>query len=239
MTVHLQVPGGAPRTLRALYDSGAEINLVNRASLEGTNIVPYSNARKPMATTIDDKQLWIHGSCQLTMDCPDSAGTVKQVGPETFWTADFYGYDLILGYPWLAEADPCIRFAEGTFAWYADGTERVFIASVQELFEDLGPGEQPYLLHPQALRGTDGRPGWPRLQPDALRRHGSLDPPRWDDHPRLVSAVLEEHMAGVIPIPGREDSPADYDGDVPQVLPEDNKPDEDELRFVPLKLHHK
>lgn len=46
-------------------------------------------------------------------------------------------------------------------------------------------------------------------------------------------------MAGVIPILGREESPADYDGDVPQVPPKDNKPDEDELRFVPLKLHHK
>jgi hypothetical protein len=46
-------------------------------------------------------------------------------------------------------------------------------------------------------------------------------------------------MAGVIPILGRKESLADYDGDVPQVPLEDNKPDKDELRFVPLKLHHK
>ena len=213
--MHLQVPGGAPRTLRALYDSGAEINLVNRASLEGTNIVPYSNARKLRAITLDNKQLQIHGSCQLIMDCPNSAGTRKLVGLETFWAADFHGYDLVLGYPWLAEADPCIHFAKGTFTWYADRTERVFIASVQELFNNLGPGEQPYLLHPQALRRTKGQPGIPRLRPNSGRRRSSLDPPRWDDHPRLVSAVLEEHMAGVIPIPGREESLADYNRDVP------------------------
>ena len=51
------MPGGALRTLLALYNLGAEINLVNRASLEGTNIVPYSNARKLIATTINNKQL--------------------------------------------------------------------------------------------------------------------------------------------------------------------------------------
>ena len=57
---------------------------------------------------LDDKELRIYGSCRLTLECPDSMGTRKQVGPETFWAADFYGYDLVLGYLWLAEADPCI-----------------------------------------------------------------------------------------------------------------------------------
>jgi hypothetical protein len=71
------------------------------------------------------------------------------------------------------------------------------------------------LLHPQALRRPNGLPGTLRLGPNPKRRQSSLDPPRWDNHPQLVSAVLEEHIAGVIPILGRKESPADYNGDVP------------------------
>jgi hypothetical protein len=125
VTVHLQVPGGQPKTLRALYDSGAEISLVNRGSLSGTGITPKTSRRQPMAMFLDDKELRIHGFCQLTLDCPDSMGTSKQVGPETFWAADFSGYDLVLGYPWLAEADPCIRFAKGTFEWFTADAEQI------------------------------------------------------------------------------------------------------------------
>jgi hypothetical protein len=229
VTVHLQVPGGQPKTLRALYDSGAEISLVNRGSLSGTGITPKTSRRQPMAMFLDDKELRIHGSCQLTLDCPDSMGTSKQVGPETFWAADFSGYDLVLGYPWLAEADPCIRFAKGTFEWFTADAERIQLASVSDLFGDLQPGEQPYLLHPKSLAHNGNLP-------EVDRELAGQRPP---DHPKRVAAVLDKHIVGPSAIPGGKDGLIDLMEDVQYASLEDDRPDEEELCFVPCKLHHK
>ena len=68
-----------------------------------------------MALALDDKQLELREPYELTLECKDDRGVAKSVGPQTFWAAHFVGYDLVLGYPWLAEADPCIKFSAGTF----------------------------------------------------------------------------------------------------------------------------
>jgi hypothetical protein len=229
--VHLQVPGAEPKRLRALYDSGAEMNLVSEEALTDLSIQCEKSPRQPRATFLDDKEMQILGSCQLTLDCPDNSGAVKRVGPETFWAARFHGYDLVLGYPWLAEADPCIRFSTGTFTWFAEDTERIYLASASELFTGIGPGEQAYILH---LRMTpeDGE----RTVPD----RASPGPPssqRWDTRPRQALATLNNHVAEDNLMPQHRGSSEDLD--IPQLPREDDTPDAEEMKFVPPKLHHK
>jgi hypothetical protein len=117
---------------------------------------------------LDNKELRIYGAHQLTLDCLDSSGTRKLVSPQVFWSADFQGYDLVLGYLWLAEAGLCIRFSSGTFEWFRNNPERIQIASVEELFSDIGLGEQLYLLYLRTLRDAPTTPDLGRGHPAPL-----------------------------------------------------------------------
>jgi hypothetical protein len=60
--VYLHIPGAEPKALRALYDSGAEINLVNRQVSAGMEIMRMINLHKPRAMFLDDKELRIYGA---------------------------------------------------------------------------------------------------------------------------------------------------------------------------------
>ena len=73
----------------------------------------------------------------------------KVVGPQPFWAADFAGYDLILGYPWLAEVDPKIRFKTGTFEWWNDEEleGRILLISLKDILEDVEPDKTVYVLY--------------------------------------------------------------------------------------------
>jgi hypothetical protein len=82
--VHLCIPSEEPQALRALYNSGAEINLVNRQVSAHIEVAHITNLRKPQAMFLDDKELQIHRAHQLTLNCPNSAGAVKQVSPQVF-----------------------------------------------------------------------------------------------------------------------------------------------------------
>jgi len=73
----------------------------------------------------------------------------KVVGPQPFWVANFEGYNLILRYPWLAEADPKICFKIGAFKWWNDKEleGRILLASLKDILEDVAPGEIVYALY--------------------------------------------------------------------------------------------
>jgi hypothetical protein len=75
----------------------------------------------------------------------------KDVRGQTFWAADFEGYDLVLGYPWLQEADPRIRFSTGEFDWWETSDDRVHLMDADALLADVQPGERAYVLHPGSL----------------------------------------------------------------------------------------
>ena len=115
--VKILLPDTEPRTLRALYDSGAELNLINANTVKRWNIPSVDDKEKPRASFLDAHSIRLRSAHELTVEVADKHGTRQAVGPERFWAADFQGYDLILGCPWLYEADPKIRFRDGTFEW--------------------------------------------------------------------------------------------------------------------------
>jgi len=63
--------------------------------------------------------------------------------------ADFKGYNLILGYPWLAEVDFKIRFKTGAFKWWNNKElkGRILLASLKDILEDIALGETVYALY--------------------------------------------------------------------------------------------
>jgi transposase InsO family protein len=105
-----------------------------------------------VATFIDNNRLPLYDPYLLDLSCVDSKGAQKTVRGQTFWAADFKGYDVVLGYPWLREADPRIRFSTGEFEWWEDEVERVHLMDdAAALLSDIQPGERPYILHPGGL----------------------------------------------------------------------------------------
>jgi len=78
----------------------------------------------------------------------------KVVGPQPFWVANFVGYNLILRYPWLVEADPKIRFKIGAFKWWNDEEleGRILLISLKDILEDVALGETVYALYLKEYR---------------------------------------------------------------------------------------
>jgi hypothetical protein len=77
--VEITGPNGAPTKLRALYDSGAEINLIRTECVEILGHAQVSAEDRPIAKFLDDNDLRIYGAYDLTVSCSDSKGTHKQV----------------------------------------------------------------------------------------------------------------------------------------------------------------
>lgn len=150
--VEVILPGGKSITLRALYDSGAEINLISLEAAARCGVEHGQFDHAPTANFLDDNELKIDKPYDLRVECKSTSGVSKLVGPQRFWSARFEGYDLVLGYPWLREADPAIRFSQGTFEWWPrDASDRIRLFDVEPMLEDLEAGERAYVLHPGAL----------------------------------------------------------------------------------------
>ena len=94
--------------------------------------------------------LWEKHSLVIT--AKDSKDNPRTVGPQSFWGGSFTGYDLILGWDWLQEADPMISFRSGTFVWgELDTTNRLQVCSLDSLLSDVEQGETIYQLHPETF----------------------------------------------------------------------------------------
>ena len=145
----MALPTGEVRQFQALYDSGAEINLIRYDLVKEYELVLLLKWRKPIAGFLDEHRINLHSAHELTVSVTDTHNRTKEVGPQPFWAADFAGYDLILGYPWLAEADPKIRFKTGTFEWWNDqeSEECILLISLRDILDDIALGETVYALH--------------------------------------------------------------------------------------------
>jgi hypothetical protein len=104
--VEVYLPNSTAVLLWALYNSGAEINLITRKAVKIHNLQYALAICKLIAKFLDDNSLSLYKLYNLTLSCTDSEGAGKAVGLQRFWAVDFNRYDIVLGYPWLREADP-------------------------------------------------------------------------------------------------------------------------------------
>jgi hypothetical protein len=74
----------SPRILQALYNSGAEINLVQQSIANELGYPAVEAAEKPLAKFLDDNQFNIGGAYDLTIGCSDCYGVHCNVGPQRY-----------------------------------------------------------------------------------------------------------------------------------------------------------
>jgi hypothetical protein len=101
--MELRLPDGSAIVLSALYDNGAEINLISQVVVERLGLACEIHAKymlfgsQPHTFSISTRCPYGMGH-SLTVTTKDSAGTPQTVGSQRFWRAGFAGYDLVLGW---------------------------------------------------------------------------------------------------------------------------------------------
>jgi len=110
------------------------------------NLPDEPKGDKPEASFLDENRLDIHSRHELVLRTCDSNGDSRTVDQQEFWAANFAGYDMVLGWPWLAAADPMISFRTGTFVWGNAEVTRLEAVTVDQLFDGLQKGEKVYSI---------------------------------------------------------------------------------------------
>jgi len=106
---------GEKRQFQALYNSGAEINFIKYDLAKKHELTLLQKWWKPITGFLDEHWIKLHSTYKFTMSVADMHNCTKVIGLQLFWAANFAGYNFILRYLWLAEADPKIYFKTGTF----------------------------------------------------------------------------------------------------------------------------
>ena len=106
---------GEIRQFQVLYNSGAEINLIQYDLVKEYKLVPLLKQRKPIIGFLNKHQINLHSTYKLTVSVTNIYNHTKEISPQPFQVADFAGYNLIFKYPWLAEVDFKIHFKTETF----------------------------------------------------------------------------------------------------------------------------
>ena len=101
--------GGRPVTLRALVDSGAQLNLINQRAVIEHDLAALDIETKLTARFLNEHRMTLYKAHRLdacVLDCNNNLRSSKQ----TFWAGAFEGYDMVLGWDWLEDTDPMISY---------------------------------------------------------------------------------------------------------------------------------
>ena len=107
MSTFIDVKGAdAWRTLHALIDSGATVNLMSHmvAKEMGQQWEPTHTVAKGPG----EQEIPLFGKAQLSLRMTDAEG-VTQEREHSFATTILEGYDLLLRYPWLVLENPTLN----------------------------------------------------------------------------------------------------------------------------------
>lgn len=146
---------GGPTELRALIDSGSDLNLIQQRIVVERDL-PKCDAKVPRARTVAGQQMRLYGAHLPTIELTDD-DDVTRSGQMLFHGADFGPYDVVLGMPWLEAMDPLISFRAKELRWVRDPIARIECLSAVEFANSLGDGDCLFGLFPNAQgRYTDG-----------------------------------------------------------------------------------
>lgn len=184
------------RPLRCLFDSGCEINLINDDLVHSLNLQVADSVPKPEARFLDDNSLRIYDSYLLTTRTRDSKGALRTVGTVRFWSARFVGYECVLGYPWLAAADPDIHYPTATFEWREDTADSpLTLCTAGELQEDLEVDEMICSIAAMRLADDSHANNTPG---------NAMHPDRVSQLRTVIAAVQSQPEAPILPEQYRE-----------------------------------
>lgn len=149
--VYVRRADSTPHSLCALYDSEAEINLICFLCAQALGYRSRLSEQKLLAKFLDNNALSIYDLYDLTIECTNLHSVYKLLDLQRFQAANFRGYNIVLGYLQLQEADPKIRFSTGQFEWQENNEDRLEITDAESLLGDISAGERAYVLYPNRL----------------------------------------------------------------------------------------
>jgi hypothetical protein len=138
VNVQIPVPDGTTASLKALVDNGAQINLISQAVVQRYGLVPRA-APKPNARFLDENPMTIYEAHELEITVQDADSSPRMVR-QLFHGASFKGYDMVLGWDWLAASNPLIDFRKGSFVWSPEGGEQLEQWKLDEIVDGLQSG---------------------------------------------------------------------------------------------------
>ena len=146
------------RTMKALLDSGSEINLINRAMVKQLGLPPSPINEK--ACGIANTKLETFGVHFLTVAVTDKNGN-QRFFEESFLEVSI-NEDLIFGMPWLELATPKVEWKRHTIEWSLEDatllptTRRIETIEGEPMVEDLLAGDSAaYVLYVRMSREHD------------------------------------------------------------------------------------
>ena len=151
--------------VQCLIDSGAERNFVSQAWIK-ENELPEDHAVPEQIQAVDEHRIPCYGSHQIDVEITDHE-KVRKRWKSQFHAVDMRGYDMILGYSWLSEIDPDIRWRDRRWSYRGKPSapatqERVRLCEAEK-FAKLamlalkGKGEA-YVTLPYQLLPTESLP---------------------------------------------------------------------------------
>jgi hypothetical protein len=178
-----------PVTLRALLDSGAELNLISQRVVDTWGLAPYELKERRKAYALGDHKLTLYAPHLITMTAKDRFDNPRTCH-DLFWGASFEGFDLLLGYPWLRTANPIPLWGRGEFAWGSEEQEssnaRVVVVSAEDFVRHLSKGETAYVMQPTS-----------HLKPhDATSPHLGGDSPEPRNEPVRAAFTVGDKPSG-------------------------------------------
>ncbi|KAI9775895.1 MAG: hypothetical protein M1816_005714, partial [Peltula sp. TS41687] len=99
------------KTLTALIDLGANENFISHLRAAELGIKPRLDEATPKVTTIDETQLQVYGVYRPRIRVTDNSGSTGE-SHSRLLAASFTGWDIVLGWPWLKELNPDIKWRD-------------------------------------------------------------------------------------------------------------------------------
>ena len=108
------LPMGKVHQFQILYNSGAEINLIQYNLVKEYKLILLLKWQKPIIGFLNKHQINLYSTYKLTMLVINIYNYTKEVSPQPFQVANFINYNLIFKYPQLIKVDLKIHFKTGT-----------------------------------------------------------------------------------------------------------------------------
>lgn len=214
-----------PRTLAALIDSGAAINLIRQMIVKECGWTTTATPHKEV-TMIDGTPTTAYGEVVLNLKATDDRGVVRTTS-HRFVAADLPEYPMLLGYPWLEKLNPRIDWRKAHWEYPQDQSD-IDIVSAAAFASQLSIDEPIYMSIPSAgtnpergvFAGVTGsvrdRPEEPSLNSAKKRKDPTTElPVQYQEY----ADVFSEHDAGILPEHSLREHAIDIDGHEPPYGP--------------------
>ena len=151
--MYMQVPNSDWIPLRALVDSGCDINLIRQDIVLRHELRAKSDKKVPNARFLNDHPMTMHKAHQLQIRVDDASSPRPKTREwkQTFFAGQFTAYDVILGNDWCYVADVQLRFNPPAFT-YGDnplaGKDAVIVdPDLHAFINHIDNGEQAYIAY--------------------------------------------------------------------------------------------